>query len=98
MFVRIKFLAWSCEAEPYDEQVVECPRCISLQQVAGDLLKNGVYRNNRYNRDGNPTSFYDEGELIMPGAILSIVECDAQGYTLHDRKRIQRGIEQMGRR
>ena len=98
MFVRIKFLCWNAPAAPYDTCVVEYPECAYLDQVAARLLDFGFHRGNRYDRDGNPTSFYDEGELIMPGAILSIVECDAQGYTLHDRKRIQRDMEQMGRR
>jgi len=84
MFVRIRFLDWGAPASPLDSQVMEYPEYTHLSQVAKHLLENGFCRSNRRDRNGEQTTFYDEKQLIMPGAILSIVECDAQGYSPHD--------------
>jgi|ERR1051326_1217488 hypothetical protein len=87
MFIRIQYLSQRgmaghehLVAESYVMETEDA----ALESLVKKLLEAG------FTRKSTELQRYDEAQVIMPGAILTVVECDKHGYSKRDRAEIAR--------
>jgi hypothetical protein len=92
MFIRIQYLSQrgmvGYENQYVDSYVMEVGN-VTIEFAVKMLLERGFTRKSN-ERQRYDDQRYDEAQVIMPGAILTVVECDKHGYSKSDRAEIAR--------